>query len=381
MKLPVTIDMNDRLWLADFGNRIFFELTIAYLEARRGGKRKTFDEHKFEACDVENLINLWQTIMDGTYAPSRGTAHIVFRPVIREIFAAPFRDRVVHHFIYNAIYDWWDRHFIYDSYSCRENKGTEFGYKRLAYHMQVVSNNYREKAYVIKLDVSGYFMSISRQKLYQRVIWGLDQQFAGNYGAYYQILKSLIHKTIFDDPTKGVRRKGWPKDWTNLPKKKSLFHQPPGVGIVIGNLTSQLFSNIFLDQLDRFVTMELGYKHYGRYVDDFYFLVKEKDLKRAKADVKKIESFLKTLGLSLHPEKRYIQPIDHGCPFLGVTVYPGRIIPGRRVIKNAKTAFHEVAIGVGDVESVVSYLGHMKHMNSKKIAKKLFDENGWDYHC
>ena len=88
-----------------------------------------------------------------------------------------------------------------------------------------------------------------------------------------------------DDPCRDVRRKGWPQDWRNVPDAKSLFKQPAGVGIVIGNLTSQLLSNIYLDQLDRFVTQTLGWKAYGRYVDDFYIVVAEEDLPRVLKDV------------------------------------------------------------------------------------------------
>ena len=100
------LDSSDRQWLMKFENQLLFELYVAYLEARRGGKRGTFDEHKFEANDFENLINLRDSMLDKTYRPSRGTAHIIHNPVIREIFAASFRDRVIHHWMYDIVYDW-----------------------------------------------------------------------------------------------------------------------------------------------------------------------------------------------------------------------------------------------------------------------------------
>ena len=373
------INDSDSVWLKKFENRLLFELYVAYLEARRGGKRGTFDEHKFEANEFENLVDLRDTLLNKTYRPSRGTAHIIHNPVIREIFAASFRDRVVHHWMYDITCDWWDKRFIYDSYSCREGKGTKFGIERLAYHIQSASDNYRKEVFVIKLDIQGYFMSLARDKLYERAMWGLNKQFEGNYGKKYELMRFLWAQTIFDDPCRGVRKKGWPEHWVDLPDSKSLFKQAPGIGIVIGNLTSRLLSNIYLDQLDRYVIFDLGWKHYGRYVDDFYIVVTKEELSRALEDVKAIEKFLARLGLTLHPHKRSVQSAFRGVDFLGGVVYPGLVYPGKRLIWNANKAFHETVAGVRDVESVVSYLGHMKHFSATKVLSELFEKVGWEY--
>ncbi len=143
-------------WLTEsISNRLYNELYIAYLEARRGGKRGTFDEHKFEAHEFEHLAALRDSLLDKTYQPSRGTAHIIHDPVIREIFAASFRDRVVHHWMYDIVYDWWDKRFILDSYSCREGKGTKYGIERLAHHINSVSDGRKYEPWVIKLDIQG----------------------------------------------------------------------------------------------------------------------------------------------------------------------------------------------------------------------------------
>ena len=371
------IDDCDLDWLRKFDNRLLFELFIAYIEARRGGKRSTFDEHKFEVNEFENLVNLRDSLLDKSYRPSRGTAHIIHNPVIREIFAASFRDRIIHHWMYDITYDWWDRHFIENSFSCREGKGTKAGIDALARDIQSCSDNYKHRVWVVKLDIQGYFMSLPREKLYRRAIWGLDRQFAKNHGKKYELMKFLWAQTIFDDPCRGVKRKGWPEAWVPLPDSKSLFKQPPGVGIVIGNLTSQLLSNIYLDQLDRYVYYDLGWKHYGRYVDDFYIVAREEEMSRLLDNVKDIERYLSRLGLKLHPHKKYIQPAENGVAFLGGVVYPGRVYPGKRLIRNAGTAFSEVVAGVRDIETVVSYMGHMKHMSSKKILRELFEKAGW----
>lgn len=361
-----------------FENWLMTELYYAYCQARKG-KRNTMDEHIFEINAFENLKNLKDNIMERRYEPSRGIAFVTRKPVIREIFAAPFRDRVVHHLLYNIVAEWWDRRFIYDSYSCREGKGTWFGVYRAARHMRAASDNYTKETYVIKLDIQGYFMSLPREKLFERVVWGLNRQFPER-GRVYSLAKYLWRRVIFDEPTVGVIKKGSAKDWEDLPRSKSLFCQPPGKGIVIGNLSSQLLSNIYLDQLDRFITMTLGYKHYGRYVDDFYFFVNKDDYDRALADIRRIERYLRDeLELTLHPKKRYVQNINRGMAFLGTVIYPHRIIPGKRVVKNFRQSVRAVSAGEKEIESAISYLGFMKNLQGKKISSEIFTEIGWDY--
>lgn len=367
---------SDDDWLRDFRNFLYFELLSSYMEARKGGKRATFDEHKFEINLYENLVTLLNSILEKKYLPSRGTAHIIYNPVIREIFAAPFRDRIVHHWIYTVIYDWWDKHFIFDSYSCREGKGTLMGIQRLQHHIRSASYNRTKEVYVITLDVQGYFMSLDRKKLYKRALWGLDRQFRGHKGVMYHLVKYCLYQIIMDDPVKGVKKKGWPHDWRYLPPTKSLFNQPKGVGIVIGNLTSQLLSNIFLDQLDRYVKFELGYKHYGRYVDDFYIVVTHEQLSQAMRDIKAIEKYLKRIGLTLHPLKRHVQPARNGVAFLGAVIYMDAIHPGKRLKKNARKAFREYAMGKGKTDSLISYVGHMKYMKHYKVLSDICEDVG-----
>ena len=354
------------------------QLYKAYLDARKH-KRRTKDVYLFEMNLRENLYQLREDLIRHQYKPSRGIAFIVHRPVIREIFAAPFRDRVVHHFLYNMSYDWWDRRLMYDSYSCRKKKGVLFGVKRLRHYIHSVSRNYTREAYVVKLDIQGYFMSLKHDKLYKRVVWGLERQFSDNK-VLGDFLKYIWHEIIHDNPTKDVIRRGSIRNWDLLPKTKSLFHQPPGTGIVIGNLSSQMLSNILLDELDRYVKFELKYDNYGRYVDDFYFVVTKDELAGLKKDIPKIEKFLKEeLGLVLHPKKRYVQEVHKGVEFLGVVVYPYHLAPSRRFKNNFYRSAAEVGMSYKDVDSVLSYLGHLKHYNGKKLAKKVFDYFGWDY--
>lgn len=361
----------------EFANEVHERLYTAFVEAARN-KRGTKDECNFEMNLFENLTLLYDDIMMCRYKPSPGIAFVVEDPVVREIFAAPFRDRVVHHFLFDLVAPWWEKRLCYDAYSCRKGKGTMFGVFRLRDKIRKVSQNYTIPTYVAKFDIQGYFMSLPRRGLYDRVKWGLDRQFP-NGGPMYDILKYLWWQVIFDEPIKGVRKRGCKEKWDKLPPSKSLFNQPPGRGIVIGNLSSQLLSNIYLDPFDRFVQQDLGYKAYGRYVDDFYIVVTEKDLPRLKADVKIIELKLAQIGLTLHPRKRSIQEINKGTAFLGTVVYPGRIVPGRRIRHNLLKALFEFEMGLTDETPIISYMGLMKHYNSKTVIAKAFDIAGQDY--
>ena len=245
--------------------------------------------------------------------------------------------------------------------------------------MRQASRNFTKKIYVAKFDIQGYFMSMLRPKLFERVVWVLDRQFPRK-NHYYHTLKFLWHQIIFDNPIKGVRRKGAKWKWDILPRSKSLFHQPAERGIVIGNLSSQLLSNLFLDEFDRFVVFELGYKYYGRYVDDFYIIVTEEDLPKLKRQIKMIELALARQGLTLHPKKRSIQDAEKGVEFLGVKVYPRRIIPGKRIRRNFYAYLQKFQSGeVEDIEPIVSYMGLMKHYNSKTGIAKIFSAFGMEY--
>ena len=350
-----------------------------FREARRG-KRNTVDENVFEQDLIRNLINLRDTIMRRQYYPSRGIAFVIKQPVVREIFAAPFRDRVVHHLLFRKQSPWWEKHFIYDSYSCRKGKGTLFGVKRIAHHIKSASNNYQEKIYVASFDLSGYFMSLPRTALYERIKWGLKRQYP-NGGTWYEVCSFLWERIIMDDPVEGVRRRGKMSLWDIVPSNKSLFLQPDGVGIVIGNLTSQLLSNIYLDMLDQFVTKVLKYKHYGRYVDDFIIIVKAEELPKLKQDVKVIQDYLKGIGLTMHPHKCKIQEANKGTAFLGAVIYPWGIVPGRRLHRNIRDAVKKVSVVPKDrwVTSMVSYQGHTCHYKDYRFWWKIFDEMGWDY--
>lgn len=172
---------------------------------------------------------------------------------------------------------------------------------------------------------------------------------------------------LFNDPLKDVEYNCPRSAWRGLPSTKSLFGQPKGRGIAIGNLTSQLVSNIYLDQLDRCVTYELGLEHYGRYVDDFYIVSQDKAA--LVAALHHIGVYLKTtLALTLHPHKRYLQHYNKCVDFLGAVIYPFRIHPGRRLKRNL---LHALSKDDCSMEANASYRGLVKHYRHKKLLQSI----------
>ena len=142
-------------------DELLYDLFDAYYDARKH-KRNTKSQLRFELDLEHNLIALFLEIKNRTYCPSRCMCFICEKPVKREIFASPFRDRIVHHLLFNYISPIFERTFIYDSYSCRKGKGTLFAQKRFVHHIRSCSNNYQEECFVLKLDLKGYFMSIDK---------------------------------------------------------------------------------------------------------------------------------------------------------------------------------------------------------------------------
>lgn len=344
-----------------------------YLMARRG-KTRTVDEWNYEVFWKENEMQLYLDIVGRKWEPSSSKAFVIHDPVDREIFAAMFRDRIIHHFLYAVVAPWWDKQFIYDSYSCRRGRGTDFGIKRLEKFMRSASRNGKKKIYVIKGDLVGYFMSLDRKRLYKKVLKGLKKQFPDG-GWLFEVCTYLWKKVIFDDPCLGARIVGDKKDWNCLPDSKTLFKQPKGRGIVIGNLTSQLLSNIMLNEFDWFMKKKLGFKYYGRYVDDFFIVVTEDELEWAKQAMREeIPNYLRKMGLKLHPKKIYIQPGEKGCPFLGKMVRPYAVTPGRRYKRNMRRAFRQYVRGEASYETMQSYVGQGKTMAAYKQMKKVVDE-------
>ena len=246
------------------------ELLYSYYDARKN-KRNTYNQLSFELKYEKNIISLAEQILEKKYTPKPSICFIVDKPVKREIFAADFRDRVVHHYIFNNINPIFEKLFIHDSYSCRKGKGTHYGIKRVDHFIRSCSQNYTIPCYILKLDIKGYFMCINKNILFDKIMLVLENN-RDKINTDYETLIYLIEKTIFNDPTKNCKIKSKRSDWNDLPDSKSLFYAKKDCGLPIGNLTSQLFGNVYLNDFDHWVKNDLGIRYYGRYVDDMILI-------------------------------------------------------------------------------------------------------------
>lgn len=317
-----------------FDPKLYGDLLKAYRSARKH-KANTYAQVDFQYCFGHNFNSLYEEIYTRTYRPGRGICFIIERPIKREVFASPFRDRVVHHLIFNYIAPIFERKMIYDSYSCRVGKGTLMGIERFEHHLRSCTDNFKKNAYILKLDLRGYFMSINKNLLYSIISKTLKKcQKKWPKGVEHfdcDLVDYLIRRILLRNPTYNCKIMGRKSDWQGLPSSKSLFSAPKGVGLPIGDLTSQLFSNIYLDVLDQFVKRELKCKHYGRYVDDFYIIHEDREFLRSL--IPRLRTFLKEkLCLTLHPKKITLQHYSKGISFLGAKMRPYRRYVSARTV-------------------------------------------------
>jgi hypothetical protein len=353
------------------------ELFDAYYQCRKL-KRKSLSAMKFEIDFEENLFRLKEQLDNGTYLPGRSTAFIVNKPVKREIFAAEFRDRIVHHWLIYKLNPYFEDLFIEDSYACRLGKGTHFGINRINNYIKLCSREYSVDAYILKLDIQGFFMSINRRVLFMSLRKLISQYYQGED---QNLVLDIAQKVVFNNAAQNCRIRGNHSDWSGLPHNKSLFHSHSNCGLPIGNLTSQVFANFYLHSLDTFVTQTLGVSYYGRYVDDFVIVHRDKEF--LKTIIPRISEFLENqLKLKLHPKKIYLQHYSKGVKFLGVLIKPNRIYISNRIKGNFFNAIQKQNRIIqkhrpdkGELASFMSvmnsYLGIMKHCNSYNLRKYL----------
>jgi len=356
LSAPASGLQNDR-----FSYRI---VDTAYLGCQ-SKKRNTFNALKYEMNAEENNVKLEQELKNRTYHPSRSLLFVVKKPKTREIFAADFRDRIVHHLLVNEYKPIYEPIFIHDSYACRDGKGTHAAKERLEKFTRQITKNGHARAYYLQLDIKDFFMSIDKELLFtiiQRKVKNPD-------------ILWLTQKVLFWDCTKSYVKKGDEQLLFNIPPNKSLFGKDNLTGLPIGNLTSQYYANIYLNELDQYVKHVLKAHYYLRYVDDFVLLSQnpsELHLWQAR-----IEEFLQSkLNLRLHPKRRKILPISNGIDFLGYIIRPTYVLVRQRVINNLKAKIRQFKEAkVKDFKKFcdmfASYKGHFKHANSYRLIIKL----------
>ena len=296
----------------------------------------------FERYLEDNLFSLYRRLLSKTYRHGKYTAFNIYDPKFRHIHKAKVENRIVHHAIISIIEPLFDRSFIYDSYSCRTNKGMHRAVKRLYFFVRKVSKNYSGNCFALKLDIKKFFESVD-----------------------HTILLNLLKKKIEDE------------DFILL-IENILSSFSKDRGIPIGNLTSQIFANVYLNELDKFVKQELRIKYYIRYCDDFVILSQDREyLENLITD---IQEFLNnSLKVSLHENKIIICKYTQGIDFLGYIVLPYFILPRT---KTRNRAFRKICGKSKDLEngiiseysfnqSLQSYLGFLKHANTFKLREEL----------
>ncbi|MEI6659993.1 MAG: reverse transcriptase/maturase family protein [bacterium] len=351
------------------------KLYLAYNECKKG-KKNTHNTLSFEMDREKNLLSLLHDLQTKTYRISRHVYFITTYPTAREIFAADFRDRIVHHLLYSEIYKIFDSDFIPDSYANRIGKGTHAAVKKLQKNMLEVKR-VSGSGYYLKLDVQSFFRSINKDILYGILEEKIKKVAAGG-GQYSMWASDVLWITkiiVFHNPTKNFVYRGDPTLKNLIPKSKSLFYSGD-LGLPIGNLTSQFFANIYLNTLDHFIAEELGFKHYVRYVDDF--VIVDISHHKLRSSVAIIDSFLQVrLGLKLHPRKIRLQETRKGVDFLGYFVKPSHILVRQSVVKRFKDKLckhrdnEDGLFKVEDISMIKSYLGHFSHANTYNLRKKL----------
>ncbi|PKM30394.1 MAG: reverse transcriptase [Gammaproteobacteria bacterium HGW-Gammaproteobacteria-11] len=305
---------------ADF---LFQELVQAYLDCRRS-KRSSRSALAFELNLEHNLMQLHTELQTGTYQPGRSICFVVTQPKPREVWAADFRDRIVHHLLYNQVGPTIERRFIADSCACIKERGTLYAAKRLDAKVRSITHNWSQPAHYLKCDLANFFVSINKTVLEQQLAKHITQP-------YWQALALQI---LWHDPRQNYELRTTPKLLAKVPQHKRLAEQPAHLGLPIGNLSSQFFANVYLNALDQFIKHQLQAKYYIRYVDDFVLL--HQSPQQLNQWRHQIEQFLAThLQAQLNPSKTILQPVDRGIDFVGQVIKPWHRVTRRRTLKTA----------------------------------------------
>ena len=340
---------------------------------------------RFDYSLERELVELANQIYTRTYQPRPSHIFIVDVPKPREVVAANFRDRLVHHYVCHFIAPYLERILIYDCYSCRVGKGTHKGIERLRHHILSASDNYSKPCYILQCDISAYFMSLSRDKLLEKTHHFLDwigrqrvdsKEYRYEQTKYFDTIRYLVECVVLHNPLEEAILACHPAKWKLLPASKSLYYSPDNCGLPIGNLTSQLFSNLYLNDFDQYVKRTLGVKHYGRYVDDFYLL--SPSVEQLNTWLKSISARLAVDALKLHEHKTKILDVHRGVLFLGAYILPYRTYVSSHTLQRISSGVQAMSAPRNDEEweqryrSTNSYLGVLGHYKSYKLRTELF---------
>ncbi len=298
------------------------------------GKRGKRDVQEFQLHLMDNILALHRDLVNHTYRHGGYQAFKIADPKPRDIHKASVRDRLLHHAVYRILYPFFDRTFIADSYSCRLRKGTHAAINRFRSFSHIVSKNNTKTCRILKCDIKKFFANIN-----------------------HTVLLTILRLRIPDNETAALLQE----------IIGSFFSTAPGVGLPLGNLTSQLLSNIYMNEFDQFVKHRLKVKYYLRYADDF--AVFSRNRAHLENILPTMQEFLEQkLKLNMHPNKIFIKTIASGVDFLGWVHFPDH-----RVLRTAtkRRMFRNIKVKEGRDETVQSYLGLISHGNSWKLRQKI----------
>lgn len=360
----------------------FQNIYKAYLACRKT-KRNTANQLAFERDLLTNLWNLQHELSSHRYKIGRSLCFLTSSPKLREIFAADFRDRVVHHVLVNALEPLFERKFIHDVYNNRTGRGTHQAVKQAKRYM-----NQTEGGYYLQLDIKGFFYALNKEILFRKI----KKEVIGSKLDVSSTLY-LTSKILFHDPTRNYVFKGDASKRALLPAHKTLFCIPKSRGLPIGNLSSQFFANVYMSDFDNFVKRKLKVKRYLRYVDDFVLFDSSKErLELLKVE---IERYLaQELHLQLREDSK-LKKHNDGLDFLGYVIRPNYTLVRQRVVKNFKKKKanylnkYEQKKGKMKLEEIkrflsvqASFVSHSKHANSFNLLNKvgvLDEKNPFNY--
>lgn len=347
---------------ADFS---FTELVQAYLDCREH-KRNSASALAFEQDIERNLFQLDGELRDGSYRPGRSVCFVITRPKAREVWAADFRDRIVHHLFYNRISPRFYASFIPDSCACIPGRGTLYAAQRLEAKVRSITQNWSRPAFYLKLDLANFFVAIDKGILQDLIAARVTEPF----------WMKLAETILFHDPRRDFEYRGDVAKLDLVPAHKRLTNQPAHLGLPIGNLSSQFFANVYLDQLDQFAKHQLRARYYIRYVDDFVLL--HESAQWLNDALARINEFLPAnLHARLNPTKTILQPVERGIDFVGQVIKPWRRITRRRTFNEALRRVR--TIDADDLfETANSYFGLLRqathsHHDRALLANALLD--------
>lgn len=343
----------------------------AYYTTRKN-KRRSEDSVLFELHWERDLCRLMKGLEDHTFSPS-AYSFIAPRPRPREVFACEMALRVVHHYIDIRIRPLLEDELTDRTFNNRIGYGGVEAINRVISDIYEVSHGYTKDAWIIKMDLKGYFPNASQDIVYRQLSDLVERRYEGDDK---DLLHYMILRSVFSYPTKHCYRKSALERWADIPDEKSLFKKPDGIGGAIGHLIWQNAMNYYLNDLDHYVIDECGL-HFVRFVDDMILVTDNKE--SGLAFVQEIRKRVEALGCELHPKKFYCQHYTKGVEFIGTRIKLDRVYVSARTNRNfAKSiAQFNKCICKRKLESFMasmnSYLGIYKNRNAYGMMRKLLN--------